>query len=347
MKAAVLKETFPGERRVALVPATVPQLVKAGLEVLIQAGAGNAAGFLDADYSAKGATIASSRAEACAADILLQVRTLGANTVGGREDLGLFRPGQIVIGLADPLGEPQAAAELAKTGVTLFALELIPRITRAQAMDVLSSQATIAGYRNMLARQPEARTSGDRRRECDTKWSRRGGDRAFLMCCEPLGLFESSLQDRRGLLDLAPRSSFCRRQDVLDPCNVHRLAGPRELDRVFDHPAGAAVQRETDLVAEHLLHGFDAGYDVFEASFGHYAAVRVRRSLARLVVPHVGDGPHHPGVVEADGHLDQREAFFAFLHLLDVLGVVPRHLTSHRRPEASVVDADGVADLTA
>ena len=86
---------------------------------------------------------------------------------------------------------------------------------------------------------------------------------------------------------------------------------------------------------------------MLEAAFGHEAAVRVRGSFSRLVVPHVGDGAHHCGIVEADGHLDEGEAFFGFLHLLHVLGVVLRHLTFHRRPEASVVDADAVADLAA
>ena len=150
MKVAVLKETFPGERRVALVPANVPALTKAGVEVVVQSGAGDAAGFLDQQYLDKGAKIVADRAALFDAEIVLQVRTLGANIVSGRDDLPRFRPGQIVIGMSDPLGEPQAAADVARTGATLFALELIPRITRAQSMDVLSSQATIAGYRATL-----------------------------------------------------------------------------------------------------------------------------------------------------------------------------------------------------
>ncbi|HRX78306.1 MAG TPA: Re/Si-specific NAD(P)(+) transhydrogenase subunit alpha, partial [Pirellulaceae bacterium] len=149
MKVAVLKETFPTELRVALVPANVPQLAKVGLEVVVEAGAGEAAGFLDAHYVDKGAKIVG-RDELFSADIIAQVRTLGANKVAGRDDLAKFRKGQFIIGMCDPLGEPGSAVEIAETGASLFGLELIPRITRAQSMDVLSSMATIAGYRAVL-----------------------------------------------------------------------------------------------------------------------------------------------------------------------------------------------------
>src|SRR5262245_30110111 len=134
MKVAVVKETFPGERRVALVPADVAKLVKSGLAVIVESGAGEGAGFADKSYESKGAQIAASRDGALAADIILQVRSLGANLRCGREDLERLHSGQIVIGLCDPLGEPKAVAEMAQTGATLFALELIPRTTRAQSM---------------------------------------------------------------------------------------------------------------------------------------------------------------------------------------------------------------------
>jgi NAD(P) transhydrogenase subunit alpha len=150
MRIAVLKETFPGERRLALVPASVPLLAKAGVEVWVESGAGKAAGFLDALYAEKGAKLVS-RGDALAADCLLQIRALGANPEAGRADLAAFRTGQIIIGMAEPIWNPQAAKELADRGVTLFAMELIPRITRAQSMDVLSSMATVAGYRAVLA----------------------------------------------------------------------------------------------------------------------------------------------------------------------------------------------------
>ncbi len=149
MIVAAVKETFPGERRVALVPGAIGPLVKAGWEVRIEAGAGLAAGFTDAAYAEKGARLVS-RDEAFAADCLLQVRALGANPQAGAADLPLLRPGQVVIGLCDPLGMPHEAELLAARGVRLFALELVPRITRAQSMDVLSSQATVAGYRAVL-----------------------------------------------------------------------------------------------------------------------------------------------------------------------------------------------------
>jgi len=149
MRLAVPTETFPGERRVALVPASVPGLIKSGFEVLLEAGAGAAAGFPDAQYAEKGAKIVT-RAEAFAADCVLQVRTLGANPVAGQGDLPLLRKGQVLIGMCDALSNLDAVKQLAATGATVFALELMPRTTRAQSMDVLSSQATIAGYRAVL-----------------------------------------------------------------------------------------------------------------------------------------------------------------------------------------------------
>jgi len=151
MVVGILKETFPDERRVALLPATVPQLTKAGIDVLVEAGAGIEAGLEDHAFEERGARIANARQEIFAsADVLLQVRTLGANPEKGRQDLELLRSGQIVIGLSEPLTEVWAAQELAKRGITSFSMELIPRITRAQSMDVLSSMATIAGYKAVL-----------------------------------------------------------------------------------------------------------------------------------------------------------------------------------------------------
>ena len=151
MLVAVPTETFPGERRVAVVPETVPLLSKLGLEVAVQAGAGLAAGFTDADYQARGAEIVADRdALFDSASVLLQIRTAGANPAQGQLDLPRYKTGQTVIGTCDPLGEPGAAAEFARTGAQLLGLELIPRITRAQSMDVLSSMATIAGYKAVL-----------------------------------------------------------------------------------------------------------------------------------------------------------------------------------------------------
>ena len=149
MIMSVVKETFPGERRVALIPASVPALLKAGHEVLIETGAGTSAGFPDEQFSDKGARIVS-RAEAFAANCVLQVRCLGANPDAGQADLPLIKADQVLIGMCDPLARPDMAKQIAACGATLLSLELIPRITRAQSMDVLSSQATIAGYRAVL-----------------------------------------------------------------------------------------------------------------------------------------------------------------------------------------------------
>jgi H+-translocating NAD(P) transhydrogenase subunit alpha len=151
MIAGVLKESYPGERRVALVPAVLPELAKKGIEVLIEPGAGEAAGYPDAGYVEKGAKIAKSREQILnTAGILLQVRTLGTNPEAGLIDLPHLKPGSVVIGLLEPLSAVDQIAALAKKEVTSFGLELIPRITRAQSMDVLSSQASIAGYKAAL-----------------------------------------------------------------------------------------------------------------------------------------------------------------------------------------------------
>lgn len=150
MIIGVVRERYPGERRVALVPAAVPALTKAAFDVVIEPGAGEAAGYPDAQYREKGARIAAGREEALAADILLRVRAAGADGEVAAADLAALKPGQVVIGLCDPLGRPEALTPWAARGITLFALELLPRITRAQSMDVLSSMATVAGYRAVL-----------------------------------------------------------------------------------------------------------------------------------------------------------------------------------------------------
>ena len=147
----VPRETFPGERRVALVPGSVAALAKAGLQVLVEAGAGEAAGFPDSQYTERGARVVPDRAEVFgAAAVILQVRGGGANREAGHADLERLRPSQTLIGMLDPLSHPQSASAMAARGVTAFALELLPRITRAQSMDVLSSMATIAGYKAVL-----------------------------------------------------------------------------------------------------------------------------------------------------------------------------------------------------
>lgn len=151
LTAGVVRETFPGERRVALVPASAGVLEKSRISVIVETGAGVEAGFPDSAYAEAGATIVATRAEVFAkADIIAQVRTAGANAemfAGEREEL---REGQYLIGLCDPLGKSQLMSDLATRKVSCFALELLPRITRAQSMDVLSSMASIAGYKSVL-----------------------------------------------------------------------------------------------------------------------------------------------------------------------------------------------------
>lgn len=151
MKIGVPTETFPGERRVALVPDSVKALIKQGHIVSIQAGAGDEAGYTDDAYRNSGATIITTRNVLFgSADIILQVRGLGANLEKGREDLELLQNDQIVIAMFDPLSSPESVREIANRNVTSFSMELMPRITRAQSMDVLSSMATVAGYKAVL-----------------------------------------------------------------------------------------------------------------------------------------------------------------------------------------------------
>lgn len=148
--AGVPRESFPGENRVALVPASLAPLIKAGLDVSVEAGAGVAAGFPDADYRSAGATIVDRDELFRSANFILQVRAAGANPVEGAADLLKLRSGQVLIGFCDPLSAPQTMSDLAQRGVICLALELVPRITRAQSMDALSSMATVAGYKAAL-----------------------------------------------------------------------------------------------------------------------------------------------------------------------------------------------------
>jgi proton-translocating NAD(P)+ transhydrogenase subunit alpha len=147
----VPKENYPGERRVALVPVVIPNLAKAGLEVIVEAGAGEQAGYPDAAYIEKGAKIVPDRAAVFGtADIVAQVLCYGSNDVTGKADLPLMRKGQTLIGFLRPLGSADAVQQIAQAGVTAFSVELMPRTTRAQSMDALSSMGTICGYKAVL-----------------------------------------------------------------------------------------------------------------------------------------------------------------------------------------------------
>jgi NAD(P) transhydrogenase subunit alpha len=147
----VPKEIYPGERRVALVPAVLPTLTKAGFEVHVQAGAGIEAGYPDSQYSDKGAKIVADRQSLfSAADIIVQVLCYGSNDITGKEDVPLFHRDQILIGFLRPFGAAEVIQEIAHAGVTSFSVELMPRTTRAQSMDALSSMGTICGYKAVL-----------------------------------------------------------------------------------------------------------------------------------------------------------------------------------------------------
>ncbi len=150
MLVGVPNESFPGEHRVAIIPDAVPMLTKAGFAVAVEAGAGDGAACPDALYRGKGARVVS-RAELFeTAAIIAQVRAAGANPDAGPADLDHFRTDQLLVAMCDPLTDAAAVRALAEKGVVAFALELMPRITRAQSMDVLSSMATIAGYKAVL-----------------------------------------------------------------------------------------------------------------------------------------------------------------------------------------------------
>jgi NAD(P) transhydrogenase subunit alpha len=142
MKVGIPRETWAGEARVSVIPAGVTALRKAGLDVVVESGAGEAAGFPDSTYTAQGAQIAPASEVYGQSDIILRVRAMPMSNG--------TRPGQAIIGFADPLGDPKPLRDIASRGVTMLSMELMPRITRAQSMDALSSMATIAGYKGVL-----------------------------------------------------------------------------------------------------------------------------------------------------------------------------------------------------
>ena len=151
MIVGVPQESFPGERRVSLVPAAIPNIAKVGLEVVVQQGAGVEAGYPDAQYAEKGAKIVPDRKSVfSAADIITQVLCYGSNDKTGKADLPLMRRDQVLIGFLRPLGSREIVQEIAAAGVMSFAVELMPRTTRAQSMDALSSMATACGYKAVL-----------------------------------------------------------------------------------------------------------------------------------------------------------------------------------------------------
>ena len=151
MIIGIPRESKPGENRVAMTPTNIQLWTEKGINFLVQNGAGEAAGYLDDQYEAAGASLQDDRNTIFAsADIIFQVQSFGANGINGDDDLSLIKPGQLVAGMMDPLGGPSIAEKMAGTGATAIAMELVPRISRAQSMDVLSSMATLAGYKSVL-----------------------------------------------------------------------------------------------------------------------------------------------------------------------------------------------------
>lgn len=142
----VPRERSGGEARVALVPSVIPQLVKSGIDVIVERGAGEAAGFHDADYVQHGAHLGTRR-DTLEADIVVRVHGWGFD---GDGNIDVSHPDQVVIALADPLGSPIAVRAAAEHKLVTLALDLVPRITRAQGMDALSSQATVTGYKAVV-----------------------------------------------------------------------------------------------------------------------------------------------------------------------------------------------------
>lgn len=150
MIVGVPRETYPGERRVALVPSLAKRLIDAEHEVWVESGARDEAGHPDSAYETQGAQIKNRDEIFQGANVVAQVRGLGANRDAGRDDLDRLHEGQVLIAMMDPLSEPDDARELGERSVLSYAMELMPRISRAQSMDALSSQANIGGYKSVL-----------------------------------------------------------------------------------------------------------------------------------------------------------------------------------------------------
>ena len=149
MIIGVPTESLPNEHRVAIIPAAVPALIETGLDVLVQKGAGEKASFADAEYQKHGARLAPDRVQLFSStDVLLKVHNL--TTEGKDSEINMLHAGQTLIGLLNPLGDPTTIEQLAVKGITSFALEFLPRISRAQSMDALTSMAMMAGYKASL-----------------------------------------------------------------------------------------------------------------------------------------------------------------------------------------------------
>ncbi|MBT7360968.1 MAG: NAD(P)(+) transhydrogenase (Re/Si-specific) subunit alpha, partial [Rhodospirillaceae bacterium] len=151
MKIAIAKERRPHERRVAATPDTIKRYLQWGFDVSVETGAGEAAAITDAAYTEAGATVAPTRAEALAgADIVLKVQRPRTQSDGGEDGLADIPDGAMLIALHNPYGDPIGVEEYAKHNLVAFAMEMLPRISRAQSMDVLSSQSNLSGYKAVI-----------------------------------------------------------------------------------------------------------------------------------------------------------------------------------------------------
>ena len=187
MVIGVPRETFGGERRVALTPRACEALIKLKLEVVVEFSAGLDAGFLDEDYARRGVGLAAREAVFQEAGVIVQARAPGANPERGGEDLALLKQGQILIGFGEPLTAIRECAELADRGVSFLAMELVPRITRAQAMDALSSMASIAGYGCATGGNNRANVHAARDSSVKSEQRRFVGPGRELRCPRPTG----------------------------------------------------------------------------------------------------------------------------------------------------------------
>ena len=250
-RLAVTRERRAGESRVAITPDAARKLVAQGLTVIVEAGAGQAAAAPDADYAAAGAEVAPDLAAALAgADILLKVRP------PSEAEIGLLKPGALVIGLLDPHRERAALEALAAAGATAFAMEFVPRITRAQVMDALSSQANLAGYRAVIE---AAETYGRALPMMMTAAGTVAPAKVFVMGAGVAGLQAIATARRLGAVVTATDVRPAAKEQV-ESLGAKFIAVEDEEFRAAETAAGYAKEMSADyqarqaaLVSDHIL----------------------------------------------------------------------------------------------
>jgi NAD(P) transhydrogenase subunit alpha len=255
MKIAILKERRPHEKRVAATPETVKKLGALGAEIVIEAGAGAAAAYTDEAYAAAGATVVGDAAAACsAADVVFKIqRPMSADE--GADEVGLLRQGQALMAPLGALSNKALVQSLAANGVTAFALELIPRITRAQSMDILSSQANLAGYKAVLV---AANTYGRIFPQMMTPGGTLVPSRAFIMGVGVAGLQAIATARRLGAIVTATDVRPATKEQV-QSLGAKFVAVEDEEFKAAETAAGYAKQmspeyqaKQAALVADHI-----------------------------------------------------------------------------------------------